>query len=407
MSNKAIFLDRDDTLIEDPGYINNPDQVKLLPGVPRALAELKTMGYKLVLVTNQSAVARGIVTEKTLRNIHDRLEQLLAGNNACLDAIYYCPYHPDGVIPKYRKESDCRKPNPGMLLTAADEMDIDLSQSWMIGNGAHDVEAGLRAGCKTILIDPPSRQHQSLPGDPTPHYRAVNITEAVNIIKKYHRRGDNSPPPAEPPKTQQTQPAAQPPAPLAQGPQPIQQPPQPAPEEPQPIHQPSLPLPKDPEPVVQDTEPIAQETKPVSEAPQPVVKDTEPVAQEAEPVSNAPQLLSENSQPHPPAHESPPLCLETESPPPDEKIHTETTERLLTNILDQLKSMQRSNMFEKFSMFRYIAGVLQGAVVLCILITISLLMSPNRQDNSVLIALGFAAVLQLMSLTFFMMQGPR
>ena len=386
MSNKAIFLDRDDTLIEDPGYINNPDQVKLLPGVPRALAELKTMGYKLVLVTNQSAVARGIVTEKTLRNIHDRLEQLLAENNAFFDAIYYCPYHPDGVVAKYRKESDCRKPNPGMLLTAADEMDIDLGQSWMIGNGAHDVEAGLRAGCKTILIDPPSRQHQPRPGDPTPHDRAVNITEAVNVIKKYHRRGDDSAPPAEPPKIQQTQPAAQPPAPLAQGTQSIQQLPQPTPEEPNPIHQPSLPLPKDPEPVV---------------------KDTEPVAQEAEPVSNTPQPPSENSQPPSPAHESPPLRLETESPPPDEKIHTETTERLLTNIFDQLKSMQRSNMFEKFSMFRYIAGVLQGAVVLCMLITIKLLMSPNRQDDYVLIALGFAAVLQLMSLTFFMMQGPR
>ncbi len=372
MSNKAIFLDRDDTLIEDPGYINNPDQVKLLPGVPRALAELKTMGYKLILVTNQSAVARGIVTEKTLRNIHDRLEHLLAESNAFLDAIYYCPYHPDGVIPKYRKESDCRKPNPGMLLVAADEMDIDLSQSWMIGNGAHDVEAGLRAGCKTILIDPPSRQHQPRPGDPTPHYRAVNITEAVNVIKKYHRRGDDLTPPVEPPKTQQTQPAAQPPAPLAQ--------------KPQPIHQPS-------QPAVQVTDPVVQ--------------DTEPVAQEAEQVSKALQPPSENSQPPPPAHESPLLRRETESPPPDEKIHTETTERLLINILDQLKSMQRSNMFEKFSMFRYIAGVLQGAVVLCMLITISLLMSPNRQDNSVLIALGFAAVLQLMSLTFFMMQGPK
>jgi D-glycero-D-manno-heptose 1,7-bisphosphate phosphatase len=385
MSNKAIFLDRDDTLIEDPGYINSPDQVKLLPGVPRALAELKAMGYKLVLVTNQSAVARGIVTEKTLRNIHTRLEHLLAENNAFLDAIYYCPYHPDGVVAKYRKESDCRKPNPGMLLTAADEMDIDLSQSWMIGNGAHDVEAGVRAGCKTILIDPPSRQHQPRPGDPTPHYRAVNITEAVNVIKKYHRRGDDSTPPAEPPKTQQTQPAAQPPAPLAQGPQPIQQPPQPATEEPLPIHQPSLPLLKDPEPVVKDTEPAAQQAEAISEPPQP----------------------PEDSQPSSPVHESPPRRLEAESPPPDEKIHTETTERLLTNIFDQLKSMQRSNMFEKFSLFRYIAGVLQGAVLFCMLITISLLMYPNRQDSSILIALGFAAVLQLMSLTFFMMQGPK
>jgi len=150
MSNKAVFLDRDNTLIEDPGYINHPDQVKLLEGVAEALIELKALGYKLIVVSNQSAVARGIVTEKVLAQIHDRLKQLLAERGAYLDRIYYCPYHPDGVVPKYRKESDWRKPNPGMLLTAADQMDIDLNQSWMIGNSSRDIEAGLRAGCKTI-----------------------------------------------------------------------------------------------------------------------------------------------------------------------------------------------------------------------------------------------------------------
>ena len=134
MANRAIFLDRDDTLIEDPGYINSPDQVKLLAGVPQALIELKAMGYKLVVVSNQSAVARGIITEKVLARIHDRLKQLLAEKGASLDRIYYCPHHPDGVIEKYRKESDSRKPNPGMLLTAAEQMDIDLRHSWLIGD---------------------------------------------------------------------------------------------------------------------------------------------------------------------------------------------------------------------------------------------------------------------------------
>jgi len=139
MSNKAVFLDRDDTMIEDPGYINHPDQVKLLDGVAEALIELKAIGYKLVVVSNQSAVARGIITEKVLTQIHDRLKQLLAESGAYLDQIYYCPYHPEGSVPKYRKESDWRKPNPGMLLTAADEMDIDLSQSWMIGGSSRDI----------------------------------------------------------------------------------------------------------------------------------------------------------------------------------------------------------------------------------------------------------------------------
>jgi D-glycero-D-manno-heptose 1,7-bisphosphate phosphatase len=191
MSDKAIFLDRDNTLIEDPGYINSPEQVKLLDGVAEALIELKALGYKLIVATNQSAVARGIVTEKVLGEIHDRLKHLLAEKNAFLDRIYYCPYHPEGVVPKYRKESNCRKPNPGMLQQAAEEMDIDLGQSWCIGNSSRDVEAGRRAGCKTILIDKPS--HHKVAGSSllsagiAADHRAVNIKEAVNIIKKHLR----------------------------------------------------------------------------------------------------------------------------------------------------------------------------------------------------------------------------
>jgi len=155
MANKAVFFDRDDTLIADPGYINDPDEVKLFEGVPQVLIELKDMGYKLVLVSNQSAVARGIVTEQVLGKIHDRLEQLLAQNGAYLDKIYYCPHHPDGVIKKYRKESKLRKPEPGMLLIAAKELVLDLENSWMVGNSPTDIEAGRAAGCSTILIDDP------------------------------------------------------------------------------------------------------------------------------------------------------------------------------------------------------------------------------------------------------------
>ena len=126
MSDKAIFFDRDDTLIEDPGYISSPEQVKLLTGVPGALIELKALGYKLVVVTNQSAVARGIVTEKVLGDIHNRLKQLLAEKNAFLDEIYYCPYHPKGVVKKYHQDSEFRKPNPGMLLKAAEENGVEM-----------------------------------------------------------------------------------------------------------------------------------------------------------------------------------------------------------------------------------------------------------------------------------------
>lgn len=209
MSDKAIFLDRDGTLIEDPGYLNDPEQVKLLEGVAEALAELRTMGYKLIVVSNQSAVARGLVTEKVLDEIHNRLNQLLAARQVHLDRIYYCPYHPDGVIGKYRKDSDLRKPNPGMLLTAADEMGIDLSDSWLIGNSTSDIEAGLRAGCKTILINRSLDYKQSKPNQPSPDYKGVNMKEAVNIIKKHHRRRPRSEDPPQTPPARSHSPQSQ------------------------------------------------------------------------------------------------------------------------------------------------------------------------------------------------------
>ena len=322
MPNKAIFLDRDDTLIEDPGYINDPDQVKLLDGVAEALIELKRLGYKLIVVSNQSAVARGIVTEKVLGEIHNRLKQLLAEKGAFLDRIYYCPYHPDGAIPKYRKESDWRKPNPGMLLAAADEMNIDLSQSWSIDNSARDVEAGLRAGCKTILINRSSDYKQPDPclllAGTNPHYKSVNIKEAVNIIKKYHRSSGKPAEQIQSAPTGQTQPPLQ------------------------------------------------------------AVKETH---------------SSELTEPEP--------------APPEQNVADKRTEQLLSSILEQLKSVQRANMFGEFSIMRLMAGIMQIIVLFCLLITIWFLMSPTRQDNLVLIALGFAMLFQMMSLTFYIMQGRR
>jgi D,D-heptose 1,7-bisphosphate phosphatase len=376
MSNKAIFLDRDDTLIEDAGYINHPDQVKLLDSVADALRELKEMGYKLVVASNQSAVARGIVTEEVLDEIHDRLKQLLAEKGAFLDQIYYCPYHPDGIIPKYRKESDWRKPNPGMLLAAADETDIDLSQSWCIGNSSRDVEAGLRAGCKTILIDHSPYPKQSGPGESAPDYRAVNIKEAVNIIKMYHRRSSETVSRTEPGPMYQTEPLSKNSSQntkfnserseesllsagqtlrFAQGD--------------------SFGISsKTNERVLQATEPVAQTAEPVMEAAEPIL-----------------QVVEESPEPQP-------ISAEQESP-------ADKTLQLLDAILGQLKSMQRANMFGgEFSITRLMAGIVQIVVLFCLLVTIWFLMSPTRQDNSVFIALGFAAVLQMMALTLYIMQ---
>jgi D-glycero-D-manno-heptose 1,7-bisphosphate phosphatase len=216
MANKAIFFDRDDTLIEDPGYINNPEQVKLLEGVPEALIELSSFGYKLVVVSNQSGVARGIVTEDVLVQIHKRLEQLLAEKGTSLDGIYYCPYHPEGAIPKYRKDSEMRKPKPGMLLKAGKELNIDLKESWMVGNSARDIEAGASVGCRTILLDSRGHEQKIQPGQTPPDYRAVNLKEVVNIIKMQARSQSKPTAPAspampaveeKPPATQEAEPA--------------------------------------------------------------------------------------------------------------------------------------------------------------------------------------------------------
>lgn len=352
MSEKAIFLDRDDTLIEDPGYINDPEQVKLLDGVPHALIQLKALGYKLIVVTNQSAVAHGIVSEKVLGEIHNRLKQLLAEKNAFLDQIYYCPYHPEGVVPKYRKESNSRKPSPGMLLKAADEMDIDLDQSWCIGNSSRDVEAGLRAGCKTILIDmPPSHQRQpassmSLAGV-NPDYRAVNIKEAVNIIKKHLRSSNEQQKQAPEIPTIQTESSPQ----TGESPERLE------------VQQPA---PEFQEPEIQHMKQPKQSSEPPMQTPEPKTQ-----------------------------------------PPVEPQIPADKTEELLSSILGQLKSMQRAEMFGEFSIMRLLAGIVQIIVLFCLLVTVWFLMSPDRQDNLVFIALGFAVVFQLMTLTFYIMQGKK
>ena len=186
MSNTAVFFDRDGTLIHDPGYLNDPDQVQVMDGVAEAVKEFQVLGYKTVVASNQSAVARGVVSVEMLERIHDRLRELLAAKGASLDAIYYCPYHPEGTVPEYRKDSDWRKPRPGMLLAAAQEMDIDLSRSWMIGDSDRDVQAGRSAGCKTILIGSTASESAD-PEKNRPDYVAVNMREAVNIVKRHRR----------------------------------------------------------------------------------------------------------------------------------------------------------------------------------------------------------------------------
>jgi len=180
MTNKAVFVDRDDTLIEDVGYISDPADVKLLPGVELAIKSLRRAGYLIVVVTNQSGVARGKFTVEQLERVNNEMCRKLEQKGTSIDGLYYCPFHPDGTVEPYARESDLRKPAPGMLMRAAEQMDIDLSASWMVGDSPRDVEAGRRAGCRTIWI----RHGDEQADDPGADYAAKNLVEAARIIMK-------------------------------------------------------------------------------------------------------------------------------------------------------------------------------------------------------------------------------
>lgn len=312
MPSAAVFFDRDGTLTRDPGYVGHPDQVELLADAAEAVREVRQLGYRTVVVTNQPGVAKGLLTEEMLEQVHERLRELMAGQGATLDAIYYCPCHPDGAVLEYRQDSDWRKPKPGMLLAAADEMDLDLAKSWIVGDSLRDTGAGRSAGCRTILIN------SGHPGPETtennkPDYIAVNLREAVNIIKKFHQPGRDGR---------------------------------------------IVPM-------------FANDSDARTAAELPLQEDAMDQPQEEKPGGNI------------------------------------TTEQLLVTILEQIRRTQKTEMFHEFSLLRLLAGVVQVFVPFCLLLALWLLMRSNQPTERVFLALGFGAVLQLMALTFYVMNGRR
>lgn len=149
----AIFLDRDGTMNVDHGYVHEIDNFQFIDGVIEAMQELKKMGYALVMVTNQSGIARGMFSEDTFMQLTEWMDWSLADRDIDLDGIYFCPHHPEAVVEEYRQQCDCRKPEPGMLLAAQKELNIDMAASYMVGDKIDDMLAGKAAGVgKKVLV---------------------------------------------------------------------------------------------------------------------------------------------------------------------------------------------------------------------------------------------------------------
>jgi D-glycero-D-manno-heptose 1,7-bisphosphate phosphatase len=189
MKRPAVFFDRDNTLIVGNEYLGDPEKVSLMPGAADAVSRARALGYATVVFSNQSGVARGMFDEPAVRVVNRRVEERLleANPNAVIDRQEFCPYHPDAVVERYRKDSDLRKPKPGMILRAAETMALDLPRSWVIGDAPRDIEAGHAAGCRTILFEPPDIERSPAAMEQQkikPDFTCASLHEAMDFIAR-------------------------------------------------------------------------------------------------------------------------------------------------------------------------------------------------------------------------------
>ena len=181
MKNKAIFLDRDGTINVNTHYVNHPNQVEILPNVIPALKILKKLGYLLIIITNQSGIARGYFKESDLKKVNNRLFKLLKKEDIRIDDLFYCPYHKQALLPQFKKDSFCRKPKPGMIYEATKKHNIDISQSYMIGDMPSDIGAGINAKCRaSILVHNTVVEQKNI----QPTYKAKNLLDAAVWISR-------------------------------------------------------------------------------------------------------------------------------------------------------------------------------------------------------------------------------
>lgn len=182
MANKAVFIDKDGTLIPDIPFNADPLLVTLNAHAGPLLRSLKDAGYLLLVISNQSGVAKGNFELSDLDAVNSKINLLLEAFATGIDAFYYCPHLPDAKLPQFSVECNCRKPKPGLLLQAASDYQVDLRQSWMIGDILNDCEAGNRAGCTTILLDNGNETEWILTDERQPDYKVSDLSEIESII---------------------------------------------------------------------------------------------------------------------------------------------------------------------------------------------------------------------------------
>ncbi len=180
---KAVFLDKDGTLIENVPFNVDPPKMRFVPSADEALVRLNALGYALFVVSNQPGVALGRFDENALSAVERHLRVMLSTFHVPLAGFYYCPHHPDGRVVSHTVACRCRKPAPGLLLRAAEMHGIDLTQSWLVGDILDDIEAGIRASCRTILIDNGNETEWLDSPLRRPHYIVRNLREAADRIE--------------------------------------------------------------------------------------------------------------------------------------------------------------------------------------------------------------------------------
>ena len=185
MLTPAVFFDRDDTLNVDTGYLGDPEKVKLFEGVGVGIRKLKDeYGFKIIVISNQSGIARGLITENQVNMVNNRINQLLNEFGTSIDAFYFCPFHPEYSSPK---QALCRKPSPRLVFKAAEDMELDLEKSYFVGDKVTDIECGINAKLKTILFDYKKDEEKIISlkmKNKTPNFNTDNFLNACDFIIK-------------------------------------------------------------------------------------------------------------------------------------------------------------------------------------------------------------------------------